>query len=452
MRVKIDTKTPTALDEKRLSAPEAPVGDSAQSVAERAEAEIAWAQAAIAEAGDIDTTDIESPADSAATQQIELSVVMPCLNEADTLATCIEKAQRAMRQCGVVGEVVVADNGSTDGSQEIAERLGARVVPVASRGYGNALMGGIAAARGKYVIMGDADDSYDFLEIPKFLEQLRAGHELVQGCRLPAGGGSVLPGAMPTSHRWIGNPLFSSMVRRMFRAPIHDVYCGLRGFTKELYNRLDLRCTGMEFATEMIIKSSLFEKDIAEVPITLHPDGRQSHAPHLRTLRDGWRTLRFFLLYSPRWLFLVPGMMLMLLGMLGYALALPGASIFGAVLDAHTLLVASLAMLVGHQMMQLAVFAKTFAISAGLMPSDGRLERFFRVVNLERGLIAGAAGFVIGLGLVGVAAWNWHMTGYGALDYAQTMRWVIPGVTLAALGFQTAAASFFVSVLGMSRK
>lgn len=267
--------------------------------------------------------------------ETELSVVMPCLNEADTLAICIEKAQRAMRGAGIEGEVIVADNGSTDGSQEIARRLGARVVPVTEKGYGNALMGGIRAALGEYVIMGDADDSYDFLEIPKFVDKLRAGHELVQGCRLPSGGGKVLPGAMPPSHRWLGNPMFSWLVQRMFNAPIHDVYCGLRGFTKKLYNRLDLRCTGMEFATEMIIKSSLFEVDIAEVPTTLHPDGRKAHAPHLRTFRDGWRTLRFFLMYSPRWLFLVPGIGLAIVGLVGYLLAMPGTSVLGATLDAY---------------------------------------------------------------------------------------------------------------------
>ncbi|MCG8448424.1 MAG: glycosyltransferase family 2 protein, partial [Pirellulales bacterium] len=240
--------------------------------------------------------------------ELELSVVMPCLNEADTLATCIGKAFDAMREHGIHGEVVVADNGSTDGSIQIANELGARVVHVREKGYGNALMGGIATARGRFIIMGDADDSYDFLEIPQFVEELRKGRQLVQGCRLPSGGGTILPGAMPRLHRWWGNPMFSFMVRRMFRAPIHDVYCGLRGFTRQLYDRLDLRSTGMEFATEMIIKSSLFEVDIAEVPITLHPDGRKAHAPHLRTFRDGWRTLRFFLMYSPRWLFLVPGL------------------------------------------------------------------------------------------------------------------------------------------------
>ena len=226
----------------------------------------------------------------------ELSVVMPCLNEEDTLGTCISKALRAMGEKGVAGEIIVADNGSTDRSVEIAKSMGARVVPVAERGYGAALQGGIEAARGRFVIMGDADDSYDFLEIPRFVEKLREGFDLVMGCRLPSGGGSVAPGAMPKLHRWWGNPMFSAMVRGMFGAPIHDVYCGLRGFTKEHCEKLDLRCTGMEFATEMVIKSSLFEARIAEVPITLHPDGRKTHAPHLKTFTDGWRTLRFFMI------------------------------------------------------------------------------------------------------------------------------------------------------------
>jgi hypothetical protein len=383
---------------------------------------------------------------------IELSVVMPCLNEADTLGVCIEKAQRAMQGAGIAGEVVIADNGSTDGSIAIAERLGARVVRVPDKGYGNALMGGIATARGKFVIMGDADDSYDFLEIPKFVEQLRAGHELVQGCRLPRGGGRILPGAMPLTHRWIGNPAFSWLVRRMFRAPIHDVYCGLRGFRRELFDRLDLRCTGMEFATEMIIKSSLFGVDVAEVPTTLHPDGRKAHAPHLRTIRDGWRTLRFFLMYSPRWLFLAPGLALMLAGALGYALALPGMTVGSVTFDAHTLLVASLSAVLGCQLLQFAVFAKTFAISEGLMP-EGRLMGIFRrTVNLERGLIAGSAAFFGGVGLLVAAANQWRTAGFGPLDYARTMRWVIPGVTLAALGFQVVFSSFFISILRMARK
>jgi len=231
-------------------------------------------------------------------EQVELSVVMPCLNEADTLAICIDKALTSMLEHNIKGEVVVADNGSTDGSQEIAISHGARVINVEAKGYGNALMGGIAEARGKFVIMGDADDSYDFLEIPKFVEKLREGYELVQGCRLPSGGGRVMPNAMPFLHRWFGNPMFSILVRRMFWAEIHDVYCGLRGFTKDLYDRLALRCVGMEFATEMIIKSNIYGTRITEVPITLHPDGRKAHKPHLKTFRDGWRTLRFFMVFS----------------------------------------------------------------------------------------------------------------------------------------------------------
>jgi glycosyltransferase involved in cell wall biosynthesis len=383
---------------------------------------------------------------------IEVSIVMPCLNEADTLAVCVEKAQQALKVLGVPGEIIVADNGSTDGSQAIAAGLGARVVPVEAKGYGNALMGGIAAARGRFIIMGDADDSYDFLEVPKFVAKLREGFDLVQGCRLPSGGGRILPGAMPITHRLIGNPLFSCLTRWWFYSPIHDVYCGLRGFTKELYDRLDLRCTGMEFATEMMIKSSLYGVKTAEAPITLHPDGRKSHPPHLRTLRDGWRTLRFFLMYSPKWLFFVPGLSLMALGLLGYVLALPGLTIGGATLDAHTLLFASLAILCGYQAVQFAIFTKTFAISEGLLPEDPKMTRFFKHVYLERGIIAGSLALLVGLGLLLAAVIQWRNVNFGSLDYSVTMRWVIPGATLTALGFQTVLSSFFVSILGMRRR
>jgi glycosyltransferase involved in cell wall biosynthesis len=382
----------------------------------------------------------------------ELSVVMPCLNEADTLGVCIEKAQRALHDADIHGEIIVADNGSTDGSTEIAERLGARVVHVREKGYGNALMGGIAAARGRYVIMGDADDSYDFLEIGKFLTRLREGYELVQGCRLPSGGGTVLPGAMPFLHRWWGNPMFSLLSRWWFKAPVHDVYCGLRGFTKDFYDRLDQRCTGMEFATEMIIKASLYNAKIAEVPISLHPDGRKAHAPHLKTFRDGWRTLRFFLMYSPRWLFLIPGLLLMVVGLVGYAVAMPGLRLWGATFDAHTLLFASLAVLCGYQSVLFALFTKTFAISEGLMPPDPRITGVGRLVTLERGLIIGLVALVIGLGLLLAAVNQWRLASFGRLDYAVTMRWVIPGATLTALGVQTVLASFFLSILAMRRK
>ena len=383
---------------------------------------------------------------------IEVSVVMPCLNEADTLAVCIQKAQLAFQEYRINGEIVIADNGSTDGSQAIAHSLGVRVVAIEAKGYGNALMGGIAAARGKFVIMGDADDSYDFLEIPKFVAKLREGYELVQGCRLPSGGGTVKPNAMPILHRWLGNPILSILARRMFWAEVHDVYCGLRGFTRELHDRLQLRCTGMEFATEMIIKSSIYGTRVAEVPITLHPDGRKAHKPHLKTFRDGWRTLRFFMMYSPRWLFLYPGLAAVLVGLVGYGLALPGATAFGVTFDAHTLLVCSLFILLGYQSIVFAIFAKTFAIGEGLLPQDRRMDRFYEVVNLERGLIAALAALVFGLVLLGIAVNQWRLHDFGDLDYAYTMRFVIPGVTLTALGFQTILSGFFVSIMGMRRK
>ena len=383
---------------------------------------------------------------------MELSIVLPCLNEADTLAACVAKARQVLEEGRIDGEIIVADNGSTDGSQEIGARSGARVAPVDAKGYGNALMGGIEAARGRFIIMGDADGSYDLLEAPKFLAKLREGYELVQGCRLPWGGGVVEPGAMRFLHRWWGNPMFTWLVRKWFHAPIHDVYCGMRGFSKALYQRLDQRCTGMEFATEMIIKSSLRGVRIAEVPITLHPDGRKTHAPHLKTFRDGWRTLRFFMMYSPRWLYLFPGLSLIVLGLIGYGLALPGAVIGGVTFDAHTLLFGSLGLITGYQAILFGLFTKTFAISEGLLPEDPRMNRFFQVVNLEKGLVAGSAAMLVGLALLILAVNHWRLTGFGRLDYAQTMRWVVPGVTLTALGFQTILSSFFVSILGMRRK
>jgi len=386
------------------------------------------------------------------TPLIEVSVVIPCLNEADTLAVCIEKAQRALREHDIRGEVVVADNGSSDGSVEIAKSLGARVVHVATPGYGSALMGGIEGALGRYVIMGDADDSYDFSELPKFVEKLRMGYDLVQGCRLTSGGGVVKPGAMPLSHRWLGNPLFSFLVRHWFRAPIHDVYCGMRGFTKSMYDRLGQRCTGMEFATEMIIKSSLYQCRIAEVPITLWPDGRKAHPPHLKTFRDGWRTLRFFLMSSPRWLFLMPGSILGWLGVIGYVVAMPGMTIRGITFDAHTLLFASLFIVCGYQALLFGVLARTFAITEGLLPEDKQLTRLFKFITLEKGLIAGATGMVVGVVLLIWAIQIWAAARFGPLDYAVTMRLVVPGATLVALGFQTGLASFFISLLGLRRK
>jgi glycosyltransferase involved in cell wall biosynthesis len=382
----------------------------------------------------------------------ELSVVMPCLNEADTLASCLEKARKALDLHGISGELIVADNGSRDASREIAARCGARVIEVAERGYGAALAAGIGAAAGRYVVIGDADDSYDFGELPSFLAALRAGADLAQGCRLPAGGGRVLPGAMPRLHRWLGNPLMTAMLRRMFRVPLHDAYCGLRGFRRDFQQGLGQRCTGMEFALEMLVKAALTGATFAEVPITLHPDGRRSHGPHLRSFRDGWRSVRFFLMSSPRWLFLYPGVVLGALGLLGYVLALPGLALFGAELDAHTLLFASLFLLMGYQSVLFALLSKTFATSAGLLPENPRLTRLFEWLRLETGLLIGAGALLFGAVLLGLAVADWRAVDFGDLDYARTMRLVIPGVTLAALGFQTVLWSFFVSILGMDRR
>jgi len=382
----------------------------------------------------------------------EISVVIPCLNEADTLEDCIRRAQTGIEEAGVPGEVIAADNGSTDASIEIAERCGARVEHVPEPGYGSALMGGIAAAKGGFVVMGDADGSYDFLQIPRFWAKHQEGFELVQGCRLPAGGGTVEKGAMPWLHRWVGNPALTFLARRMFRIPIHDIYCGLRGFSKELYDRLGQRCTGMEFAVEMIIKSSLTRAKIAEIPITLHPDGRVSHAPHLRTFRDGWRTLRYFLLFSPRWLFLFPGLILCLLGLVAYGLVYSDTRLGEARLGAHTLLFASLAILCGYSSILFGIFARTFATINQLTPPSEPLERLFKHVDLERSIVASLVGLVAGGGLLVASFLQWRDVEFGDLDYGRTMLWVIPGVTIFALSFLTGMSGFFVSLLRMGRR
>lgn len=379
-------------------------------------------------------------------------MVIPCLNEADTIEVVIREARQALDAAAIAGEIVVADNGSTDNSRELASAAGARVVPVKERGYGSALMGGISQSRGRFIVMGDADASYDFGSLPQFVAQLRAGHALVMGCRLPSGGGRVLPGAMPFLHRWWGNPMFSWMVQRWFHAPIHDVHCGLRGFTRELYDRLDLQCTGMEFASEMVIKSALAAVRIAEVPITLRPDQRRAGTAHLRTFRDGWRHLRFYLLYSPRWLFLLPGALLLLLGMLGYALAVPGAHVGGAELDVNTLLFSSLFIMLGYQSFLFAILTKAFAVNQGLMPSTARFERFFAVFNLERGLMAGAVVTLSGLALLAAVLYGWWARDFGPLDYRTTLRLTIPGVMFTSLGVQTLFFSFFASILGLRRR
>jgi glycosyltransferase involved in cell wall biosynthesis len=382
-------------------------------------------------------------------EAIEVSVVMPCLNEAETLETCIVKAQRALQEAHIAGEIVIADNGSTDGSVEIAQQLGARLVNVRTKGYGSALMGGIAAASGKYIVMGDADDSYDFSHIPRFVEQLRQGADVVIGNRFRGG---IQKDAMPPLHRYFGNPALTKLGRLFFHSPVRDFYCGLRGFRKDAYQRMALRTTGMEFATEMVVKATLLELRISEVPTTLSPDGR-TRPPHLRTWRDGWRTLRFFLLYSPRWLFLYPGIALMLLGTaLGVWLLPSPRAVRGVIFDVHTLVYAAAFVLLGFQAIAFACFTKIFAISEGLLPPDAGLDKLFRYITLEVGLAVGALLTIVGLGASIYAVSRWGAQHFGMMDYSRTMRIVIPAALLLTLGAQTIFASFFLSVLGLRRR
>ena len=377
---------------------------------------------------------------------IQVSIVMPCLNEAETLATCIRKAQTAIRKGALAAEIIVADNGSSDGSQVIARELGARVVEVAKKGYGSALLGGIAAARGEYVIMGDADDSYDFTAIGPLVDRLREGFDLVMGNRFAGG---IEAGAMVWSHRWVGNPALTSISRIFFGTPVGDMHCGLRGFRKSAIDSLRLRATGMEFASEMVIKASLRKMRIAEVPVTLSPDGR-SRPPHLRTWRDGWRHLRFMLLFSPRWLFLYPGLALFGAGLFVGALLETGPKqVGGVVFDIHTLLLAGFACLIGYQLVVFAVFTKIFAMQRGFHPPNPAYDATFRYVNLETGLAIGALLTLAGIAGTLIAVLSWRAAGFSTLDPRLTMREVIPAAVLLTLGVQTIFASFFLSILGM---
>jgi glycosyltransferase involved in cell wall biosynthesis len=377
---------------------------------------------------------------------VEVSVVMPCLNEAETLTACIRKAHDAIEKGGLSAEIIVADNGSTDGSPVVARELGARVVPVARKGYGSALIGGIDAARGSLVVIGDADDSYDFTAIGPLVDRLREGYDLVVGNRFLGG---IEPGAMPWLHRWIGNPVLTLISRLFFHTPVGDMHCGLRAFRKDAYDSMRLRATGMEFASEMVIKASLKGMRIAEVPVTLRPDGR-SRPPHLRTWRDGWRHLRFMLLFSPRWLFLYPGLALFAVGVILSSVLITGPlRVGGVTLDIHTLLVAGFLALLGYQLVLFAVFTKIFAIRMGFHPPHPALQRLFQYVTLEVGLIAGALMVLAGLvGLI-LAVASWHAVGFGTLDPSLTMREVIPAVLMLAIGTQTVFASFFISILSV---
>jgi glycosyltransferase involved in cell wall biosynthesis len=349
----------------------------------------------------------------------------------------------------VTGEVLIADNGSTDGSIELAEKHGARVVRVPAKGYGSALRGGIEAAHGRWILMGDADDSYDFSEAPRFVEKLREGHDLVMGCRMPRGGGTVMPGAMPWKNRWLGNPTLSFLGRLFFNTPIQDFHCGLRAFTREAFDRMETKTTGMEFASEMVMKASIRAMRVAEVPITLHKDGR-SRPPHLKPWRDGWRHLRFMLIYSPRWLFLMPGLVLAGIGALGALATFFGPMQIGHVqLDAGTLAVACMLVIIGAQLVAFAFFAKVFAIAEGLLPDDPRFSRIFKFFTLEKGLVAGALTFVAGVLLLAWSVWIWQRAGFGSMPYSENLRRIIASVTLIVVGHQIMASSWFLSVLGL---
>ena len=379
---------------------------------------------------------------------MELTVVIPCLNEAETVATCVSKAALFIEQNGIDGEVVVADNGSTDGSRQLAADAGARVVPIKDRGYGNALTGGILAARGEYVIMGDADDSYDFMNLMPFIVELRKGADMVMGNRFKGG---IEPGAMPPLHRYLGNPVLSFIGRLFFRSQIGDFHCGLRGFRRDSVLDLHLQAAGMEFASEMVVKATLARQKIAEVPTSLAKDGR-SRPPHLRTWRDGWRHLRFLLLFSPRWLFFIPGMVLLLLGLvIGGATVVGPITIGGVTFDVDTLVAAGGMVVIGFQSVMFWLFTRVYASSEGFLPESPKAAKVLARLSLERVLILGG---IIGLaGLVGLISslTSWQAHAFGRLDYEHALRVMVPSVTALMLSCQAILGCFFLSILDIKQ-
>ncbi len=379
---------------------------------------------------------------------IELSVVMPCLNEAETLAICIKKAQSFFEREQIAGEVVIADNGSTDGSQEIALQLNARVIDVPKKGYGSALIGGINAAQGTYVMMGDADDSYDFSNMMPYIVKLREGYDLVMGNRFKGG---IKKGAMPFIHKYLGNPVLSFIGRLFFKSKIGDFHCGLRGFSKEAFKKMELKTTGMEFASEMIVKSSLKNLKIAEVPTILSPDGR-TRPPHLNTWQDGWRHLRFLVLYSPRWLFFIPGILLMLLGLIssGFLIYSP-INIGDITFDVHTLLFTSGCVLIGFQFILFYGLTKVFTVENELLPKSNKYDKLFKYINLEKGLLIGLFLVLFGIALSGFAYSNWKELNFGDIHNSNTLRIVIPAITAMLLGVQVILFSLFFSILGLKK-
>jgi glycosyltransferase involved in cell wall biosynthesis len=386
---------------------------------------------------------------NAAVESTELTILMPCLNEAETIATCVRKAKGYIDSRGIVGEVVVADNGSTDGSQALAQACGARVLAIAAKGYGAALMGGIQGARGRFIIMGDSDDSYDFTSLDPFVEKLRAGYDLVMGNRFMGG---IRPRAMPPLHRYLGNPVLTGIGRILFRSPSGDFHCGLRGFRRDAVLSLALTSTGMEFASEMIVKATLRKLRITEVPTTLSPDGR-SRAPHLRSWRDGWRHLRFLLLFSPVWLFFYPGILLLVFGLATTLWLLPHPQSAGNVtFGVNTLVFAAAAIICGFQAIVFYMFAKTYAIRSGLLPEDRVVARLREILRLETGLIAGLLCMAAGLTLAAVALGFWGSHSFGPLNPEHSLRMVIPSATLLILGVQITFSSCLLGVLQLDTR
>ncbi|CAA9234444.1 MAG: dolichol-p-glucose synthetase, (glycosyltransferase) [uncultured Blastococcus sp.] len=389
------------------------------------------------------------PPPAAASNTCELSVVLPCLNEAETLAICIRKAQASLRSLGVEGEVIVADNGSTDGSQGIARAEGARVVDVPRKGYGAALRGGIEAAGGRYVLMGDADDSYALDDIGGFLEALRGGADLVMGNRFQGG---IAPGAMPFLHRYLGNPVLSWAGRLFFHIPIGDFHCGMRAFRRDRVLALGMQTEGMEFASEMVVRASLRGLRIEEVPTRLQPDGR-SRAPHLRTWRDGWRHMRFLLAFSPRWLFLYPAMTMLVSGLIGLGLLSAGTvEVVEVSFGIHTMLACATLVVLGLQVGGLALVSRAYAWRLGLLPRSARLEKWLERVSLERGLVIGVVSVLLGIAAFVVALATWGAQGFGQLDPVETMRLPIIGMVLVVGGTQIAVSAFAVSLTGVGQE
>jgi glycosyltransferase involved in cell wall biosynthesis len=394
-----------------------------------------------------DVSTLDQRAEGSASPALELTILMPCLNEAETISTCVAKAKSFLARTGIAGEVLVADNGSSDGSIALAQGGGARVIEVPERGYGAALRAGIASARGRFVVMGDADDSYDFSRLDSFIAKLRDGCDLVMGNRFAGG---IAPGAMPFLHRYLGNPVLSFVGRLFFRAAIGDFHCGLRGFRRDAILALDLRTSGMELASEMVVRAALAELRIAEVPTTLAVDGR-SRSPHLRTWHDGWRHLRFLLMFSPRWLFFYPGLLLSTLGLVGVAVLFPGPLMLwpNFTLDALTFLVAAAAILVGVQVASFGVIARHFAASYGLLPRSRMLAALLSRISLERGLLIAAS--IVGIGASGVtwSLWQWSLVNFGPLTAPVVMRVLTLALVLIATGVQLAFTFFLLGIIDL---